>query len=107
MNPPANFVTPDVGTSHYSIPPLTNVNPEICLPPLAPMPPRGVYTYPYVPPFAIPNPPTTQMDSNLTTIFTQSLHFQSSEELKEQEKRKLEMMMQFKGGNTQQKGEPN
>ena len=43
------------------------------------------------------------MDGNLATILTQSLPFQSSEELKEQERKKLEMMMQFKSGNTQQK----
>ena len=56
MNLSANFVTFDVGTSHYSIPPLTNVNLEIYPPPPAPMPPRRVYTYPYVPSLVIPNP---------------------------------------------------
>ena len=43
------------------------------------------------------------MDGNPTTIFTQSLPFQSSEELKEQKRKKLEMIRQSKGGNTQQK----
>ena len=56
MNVSANSVTLDVGTSHYSIPPLTNVNPEIYPPPPTPMPPGRVYTYPYVPSLVIPNP---------------------------------------------------
>ena len=103
MNPPTNFVIPDAGTSHYSIPPLTNVNPKIYPPSLALMPPEGVYIYPYMLPLVVPNPPITQMDDSSTTIFTQSLPLQSSEELKEQERKKLEMMMQFKSGNNQQK----
>ena len=43
------------------------------------------------------------MDGNPVTIYTQSLPLQSSKELKEQERKKLKMMMQSKGGNTQQK----
>ena len=49
VNPLANSITLDARTSHYSIPPLTNVNPEIYPPPPAPMPPGWVYTYPYMP----------------------------------------------------------
>ena len=103
MNPLANFVTPDAGTSHYSIPPLINVNPDIYPSPPAPMPPGGVYTYPYMSLPIIPNPPITQMDNNPATIFIQSLPLQSSKELKEEERNKLDMMKQFEGGNTQQK----
>ena len=93
VNPSINSVIPDVETSHHSIPPLTNVNPEFYPPPPTPMPFGEVYTYPYMPPFVIPNPPITQVDGNLVTIFTQSLPLQSLEELKEQERKKLEMMM--------------
>ena len=64
MNPPANFITLDAGTSHYSIQALTNVNLEIYPSSLAPMPPRGVYTYLYIPPPIIPNTSITQMDDN-------------------------------------------
>ena len=67
------------------------------------MPLGGVYTYPYMPPPIIPIPPITQVDGNPTTIFTQSLPLQSLKELKEQERDKLEMMIQTEGGNTQQK----
>ena len=94
-----NSVIPDVETSHHSIPPLTNVNPKIYPFPPTPLPLGGVYTYPYVSPPIIPNPPITQVDGNLATIFTQSLPLQSSEELKKQERKKLEMMIQFEGGN--------
>ena len=65
MNPLTNSVTPDAGTFHYSIPPLTNVNSEIYPHLSASIPPRGVYTYPYMPSLVIPNPPITQMDGNL------------------------------------------
>ena len=77
MNPSANFITHDAGTFHYSIPPLTNVNPKIYPPLLALMPPEGVYIYPYMPPPIIPNPLITQMDGSSTTIFTQSLPLQA------------------------------
>ena len=73
---------------------------EIYPPPLAPMPLGGVYTYSYMPSPIIPNLSITQVDGNPATIFTQSLPFQSSKELKEQERKKLEMMMQSEGGNT-------
>ena len=76
------------------------MNLEIYPPPAAPMPLEGVYIYPYMPPFVIPNLSISQVDSNSTTIFTQSIPLQSSEELKKQERKKLEMMMQFEGGNT-------
>ena len=83
VNPPTNSVNLDVGASHHSIPPLTNVNPKIYPPPPTSMPLGGVYTYPYTYPYMPP--------------------LQSSEELKEQERKKLEMMMQSECGNTQQK----
>ena len=72
MNPPTNFVNPNAGAFHHSIPPLTNVNPEIYPPPPTPMP-LEVYTYPYMPHHVIPNPPITQVDGYLATIFTQFL----------------------------------
>ena len=70
MNPSANFITHDAGTFHYSIPPLTNVNPKIYPLPPTPMPLRGMYIYPYMPPLVIPNPLITQVDDDTATIFT-------------------------------------
>ena len=73
MNPLANSINPDARASHHSIPPLTNVNLEIYPPPPTTMPPGKVYTYPYMPPPIVPNPPITQVDDNPATIFTRSL----------------------------------
>ena len=54
---PVNFVIPKVGTSHYLIPPMTNVVPKIYPPPTAPISFGEVYTYPYMPPPIISNTP--------------------------------------------------
>ena len=70
MNPLVNFVIPDARTSYHSIPPLTNVNQEIYPLPPTPMPLRGMYIYPYMPPLVIPNPLITQVDDDTATIFT-------------------------------------
>ena len=83
INPHANFIIPDEGAFHHFIPSLTNVNQKIYLPPPVLMPLGGVYTYPYMSPLIVPNPSITQVDNNPATIFTQSLPFQSLEELKE------------------------
>ena len=69
MNPSANFVILDVGTSHYPIPLLTNVHLEICPLPPAPMPLERVYTYPYMPLPIVLSPTIAQVDGNLETIF--------------------------------------
>ena len=100
MNPPTNFVIHEARVFHHSIPPLTNVNLKIYPLPLALMPLGGVYTYSYMPSPIIPNLSITQVDGNPAIIFTQSLPLQSLEELKEQERKKLKMMMKFEGGNT-------
>ena len=47
---PASLAIPEVRTHHCPIPPMVNVVPKIHPPPLALMPFREVYTYPYMPP---------------------------------------------------------
>ena len=51
MYHPANYAMPEVGTSHWQIPPTVNIISETCPPPSSPTPilSRRVYTYAYMP----------------------------------------------------------
>ena len=69
----------EVGTLHYSIPPMVNVVPKTCLSPTS-MPSEGVYIYPYMPSLVVPSPPISQVEMNPGMLFTQSLPVQSSDE---------------------------
>ena len=91
---------PKVGTPHCPIPPMVNVVPKIHPPLPNPMPSGGVYTYPYMPPPVVPSLPFAQAEINSTMIFTQPLPVQSLDELKEQERKKVESMMQPESNDT-------
>ena len=102
MYHPASFVMLEVGTLHCPIPPMVNVISETCLP-LVPVPSRGVYTYPYIHPPLVLSPPMVQDKVNSGMLFTQSLPVQSFDYPKEQERKKVEFIIQPKNTETQQK----
>ena len=103
MYPLASFAMSKLGTPHYLVPPMGNAILEIYPPPLAPIPFERVYTYPYMPSLVIPRPPVTQVEVNSVMLFTQTLPVQNADEQKEQEKKRVEFMMQPKSNETQQK----
>ena len=90
---PASIAMPEVGTPHGPIPPMTNVMPKTYPLPPALLPSGEVYTYFYIPSLVIPSPQITQAEMNLGMLFTQSLHVQSSDDLKKQERKRVESMM--------------
>ena len=49
----------EASTHYYPIPPMVSTLQETCPPPLAPIPSRGVYIYPYVPHPVVPSPSIT------------------------------------------------
>ena len=89
MYDPTNFTISEVGTPHYPIPSMVNVVSEIHPSPLTPMSFRGVYTYSYMPLLVVLSPLVAQVKVNLAMLFTQSLPIQTSDELKEQEQKKV------------------
>ena len=95
----ASFAILEVGTPHCLIPPMVNDVLEIHLLP-TPMPSRVVHIYPYMPPPVVPSLPINQVEVNSGMLFTQSLPVQSFDELKEQERKKVEFMMQPKNTET-------
>ena len=70
---PANFVIPEVGTSHYLIALMTNIVSEIYPLPPTPISSREVYTYPYMPLLVISSPQVAQAEVDPKTLFTQVL----------------------------------
>ena len=85
---------PEIEASHYPVPPMANTMPKTYFSPPAPMPSGRVYTYPYMSPLVIPSPPIVQVEINLATLFTQSPPVQNVEEMKKQERKRVELMMQ-------------
>ena len=92
----------EVDTPHYHIPSMVNTILETCHPsPPTPMPSKGVYTYPYMPYPVVPSPPIVQTILNLGMFFIQSLSIQSSDDQEEQERKKMEFLMQPENTKTQ------
>ena len=72
---------------------MANTVPETYPPPPTPMPSRGVYTYPYMPPTITLSSSVVQVEINLATLFAQSPPVQNAKEMKEQGRKRFELMM--------------
>ena len=101
--PSASFAIPEEGASYYPVPPLENVIPKTYLPPHTPMPIGEVYTDSCMHSPTILSLPIIQVEVSLATLLAQFPPVQNAKEMKEQERKRVESMMQPERDNTQHK----